>query len=128
MTVTALFVCLDWFGGLGVVVVIVCFLNVVSLNSPGSPGTYSRPGQRSACSASRAGIKGVHHHSDSYKRKVFSRGWLTVFRASAHYLHGRERSSRQADVILEKQLRVLHTDPEAAGKERTPGPGSKPTL
>lgn len=33
------------------------------------------------------------------------------FRGLIHYHHGRKRGSVQADVVLEKKLRVLHLDP-----------------
>ena len=38
-------------------------------------------------------------------------------RGLVHYHHGREHSGTQADMVLEK-LKVLHLDPEAAGRER----------
>jgi hypothetical protein len=36
------------------------------------------------------------------------------FKGSVHYLHGRKHGSIQADMVLEKELRVLHTDLKAA--------------
>ena len=39
------------------------------------------------------------------------------FRGFAHYHHGGEHSGRQADMELEKELRVLHLDPQAAERE-----------
>jgi hypothetical protein len=32
------------------------------------------------------------------------------FRGSVHYHHGRKHGSMQADMVLEKELRVLHLD------------------
>ena len=34
-----------------------------------------------------------------------------------HYHHGSEHCSTQADVVLEKQLRVLYPDPQTTGTE-----------
>ena len=34
-----------------------------------------------------------------------------------HYHHGRKHGGTQADMVLEKELRVLHPDPKAAGRE-----------
>ena len=36
------------------------------------------------------------------------------FRGLVHYHHGRKHGSMQADMVLEKELRVLHLDPKAA--------------
>jgi hypothetical protein len=36
------------------------------------------------------------------------------FRGSVHYHHGGKHGSIQADVVLEKELRALHLDPQAA--------------
>ena len=38
------------------------------------------------------------------------------FRDLVHYLHGRKHDCMQADMVLEKELKVLlHIDPQAAG-------------
>jgi hypothetical protein len=37
-----------------------------------------------------------------------------IFRGLVHYHHCRNHGSRGADNILEKELRVLHLDPQAA--------------
>jgi hypothetical protein len=36
------------------------------------------------------------------------------FRCLVHYHHGRKHSREQADMVLEKELRVLPFDPRAA--------------
>jgi hypothetical protein len=36
------------------------------------------------------------------------------FRGSVHHHQGRKHGSRQADMVLEEELRVLHLDPQAA--------------
>ena len=46
-------------------------------------------------------------------KKNISLGLSQSFRGSVHYDHG----SKQADMVLEKEPRVLHLDPQAAGKE-----------
>jgi hypothetical protein len=44
-------------------------------------------------------------------------GLAYTFRGLVH-CHGREHSSTQADMVLEKELRILHLDLQATGKER----------
>ena len=40
------------------------------------------------------------------------------FRGSVHqYHHGRKHGSMQADMVLEKELRLLHSDQQAAARE-----------
>ena len=41
-------------------------------------------------------------------------GLAYSFRGSVHYHHGKKHGSQQADMVLEKELRVLHFDPKAA--------------
>jgi hypothetical protein len=36
---------------------------------------------------------------------------------SVHYHHGRKHGSVQADMMLEKELRVLYLDPQTAGRK-----------
>jgi hypothetical protein len=36
------------------------------------------------------------------------------FRGSVHYHHGRKHGTMKADMVLQKELRVLHLDPQAA--------------
>lgn len=39
------------------------------------------------------------------------------FRGSVHCHHGRKHGSVQAAMVLEKELRGLHLDPQAAGSD-----------
>jgi len=41
-------------------------------------------------------------------------------RGSVHYHHGGKHGSVQADVVLEKELRALHLDPQAAEGDYVP--------
>ena len=41
-------------------------------------------------------------------------GLAYSFRGLVHYLYGRKHGSLQADIVLEKELRVLHLDLQAA--------------
>jgi len=43
-----------------------------------------------------------------------SLGLAYSFRGSVHYQHDRKHGGMQADVMPEKELRVLHPDPQAA--------------
>jgi hypothetical protein len=54
-------------------------------------------------------VKRHHDQDNSYKRKIFYWGWLTV--SEDH--HGGKHSSVHADMVLEMELRVLHLDPKA---------------
>jgi hypothetical protein len=45
------------------------------------------------------------------------------FRSLVRYHHGREHGSIQEDMVLEKELKSLHPDLQAAEKERLTGPG-----
>jgi hypothetical protein len=45
-------------------------------------------------------------------------GLAYSFRGSVHYLHGGKHGSVQADMVLEKKLRVLHLDLKAAEGDR----------
>jgi hypothetical protein len=53
------------------------------------------------------------------------------FRDLVHYYHGEEHGNIQADLVLERELGVLHLDPKAARKRlffcRQPGEGSDST-
>jgi hypothetical protein len=42
---------------------------------------------------------------------------LRLIRGLVHYHHGKKHGRMQADMVLKKELRVLHLDPQAAGKE-----------
>ena len=58
-------------------------------------------------------VKRHHYPNNFYKGKHFIGAGLK-FRGSAHYQHGRKHSSMQADTVLEKELRVLYVDLQAA--------------
>jgi hypothetical protein len=42
-------------------------------------------------------------------------GLAYSFRSLVHYHYSQKHSSMQADMVLEKELRVLHLNPKAAG-------------
>jgi hypothetical protein len=58
-------------------------------------------------------VKRQHDHSNSYKGRHLIGAGLS-FRDLARYSHGRERGSVQADMVLEKELGVLHLGAHAA--------------
>ena len=60
-----------------------------------------------------------HDHRNSYKGRHLIGGDLQ-FRGSVHYHHVGKHDSVQADVVLEKELRVLHWDPQAAEGDCVP--------
>ena len=54
-------------------------------------------------------------YSNSYK------GWHLIgagvqFRGLVHCHHGGKHGGMQADMVLERKLRVLHMDPQGAGR------------
>jgi hypothetical protein len=53
---------------------------------------------------------------NSYKEKQLSGAGLQ-FRGLVHYHHGRKHGTVQADMVLEKELRVLHFEPQATGRQ-----------
>ena len=53
-------------------------------------------------------------------KETFNLGWLYSFRELVHYCHGKKQVSMQADSVLEKELRVLHLDLQAAGGDCKP--------
>ena len=63
-----------------------------------------------------AGIKGMHHPHPAtmatHINKNISLGLAYSFRGLVHYRHG----SMQADMVLEKELRVPHVDLQAANE------------
>jgi hypothetical protein len=69
-------------------------------------------------------VKRLQDHSSSYKGKQLNGAHLQ-FRGSVHYQHGRKHGSRQADMVLEKRLRVLHLDQQAVGRESDTRPDLK---
>ena len=48
----------------------------------------------------------------TFMRKMCNCEWLTVSEVDHH--HGGKHGSIQADMVLEKELRVLHINPQAA--------------
>jgi hypothetical protein len=44
-------------------------------------------------------------------------GTFLCFRGLVHYHHGRKHGNMQKDIELEKELRVLYQDPQAAARE-----------
>jgi hypothetical protein len=52
-------------------------------------------------------VKRHHHHGNSYKGKHLIGAGLQ-FRGLVHYHHGGKHGDMQGDVVLERQLRVLH--------------------
>ena len=57
-------------------------------------------------------VKKHHGHGNSNGGLAYS------FRGLVYYQHVRKHGSTQADVVLEKELRVLHLDPQAKETER----------
>ena len=58
----------------------------------------------------------------THKESIYS-GLAYSSRGLVKYCHGREHDSMQADMVLEKELRVLYADLPAAGRVSTIGPG-----
>ena len=65
-------------------------------------------------------MKKHHDHGNSYKGKHLIGAGLQ-FRDLVHYHHGGKHGSMQADMVLEKELRVLHIDLQAIGEAVTLG-------
>jgi hypothetical protein len=61
-------------------------------------------------------VKRLHDHSNSFKEKHLI-GADLPFRGLDHYHHGGKHGGLQAEVDLEKELRVLHLDPQASGRD-----------
>ena len=57
-------------------------------------------------------VKRHHGHANSYKGPAYK------FKSVVHSQHDRKHGSTQADMVLEKELRVLHLDPRAARRGR----------
>jgi hypothetical protein len=62
-------------------------------------------------------MKRHHDHGNSYKGKHLI-GAGSEFRGLVHCHHGGRHVGMQADLVLERSLRVFHLDPQAAGRER----------
>ena len=61
-----------------------------------------------------------HDQGDSYKEKcLFNQRLAYSFRGLVHYHQGEEHGGTEADMVLDKELRVVHQDPQAAWEERT---------
>jgi hypothetical protein len=60
--------------------------------------------------------------NNSYKGNHFIFAGLK-FRGLVHYHHGGEHGCMQADMVQKKELRVLHLDPQAAGRDGERGEG-----
>jgi hypothetical protein len=52
-------------------------------------------------------VKKHYDHSNYYKENIYTR-LAYRFRGLVHYCHGIEHGSTQADMVLEKELRLLH--------------------
>jgi hypothetical protein len=59
-------------------------------------------------------VKSHHDQGNSYKGQHLIGASIQVQRFSPCH-HGRKHDSVQADLVLEKELRVLCPDPQAAG-------------
>ena len=66
-------------------------------------------------------MKRHHDHSNSYKGKYLIEVQACSFRSLVHYHQGSEHGSLQADMVLEKELRVQGLDPQATGSELSRG-------
>ena len=66
-------------------------------------------------------VKRHHGHDDSksYKRKHLIRAGLQ-FRGLVHHHHGGKHDSMQADMVLEKELKLLNLDQQAEGRREPP--------
>ena len=66
-------------------------------------------------------VKTHHDHGNSYKGKHFTGAGLQ-FRGLVYYHYGRKHGGMQADMVLEEELRALHLDQQAAGRDfESPG-------
>ena len=61
-------------------------------------------------------VKRRHDHGNSYKRKHLT-GVGLQFRGLTHCYSKKKNGGTQADMVLEKELRLLHPDKQTAGKE-----------
>jgi hypothetical protein len=62
-------------------------------------------------------VKRHRGHSNSFIKERISLGLAYSFRGLVHYHHGRKHGSMQVDMVLEKELRVLCPDWQAAGRK-----------
>jgi hypothetical protein len=61
-------------------------------------------------------VKSHHNCSNSYEGEHFW-GLAYSFRCLVHYYHIGKHGGMQTEMVLERKLRVLHLDPQAAGKK-----------
>lgn len=61
-------------------------------------------------------MKTYHDHGNSYKGKHLI-GLAYSFKDLVHYCHRRKHGGMEADMLLEKELKVLHMNPQAPGRE-----------
>ena len=61
-------------------------------------------------------VKKHHDHSNTHKENVQLR-LAYSFRGLIYYHHGGKHGSMHADMVLDKEMRVLYLDPQRAGKE-----------
>ena len=64
-----------------------------------------------------------HHDQATLIKENIELGLADSFRDLVHYHQGEKHGSTQADLVLEEELRVLHLDTKAAGKDSDTGPG-----
>jgi hypothetical protein len=67
-------------------------------------------------------VKKHHDRRNTFKGKHLIGTSLQVQRFS-HYNHDKKHGEMQANMVLEKGLRVLHLDPQAAEGDRHTGSG-----
>ena len=72
-------------------------------------------------------VKRSHDQGNSYKGKHLT-GAALQFRGSVHYHHDGKYGSMQADMVLEKELRVVHLDPKAARRKLTSADSQEEAL
>lgn len=51
------------------------------------------------------------------QKEAFNWSWLAVLLVQSIVIVAGERGHTEADMVLEKQLRVLHPPPQAAGRD-----------
>jgi hypothetical protein len=67
------------------------------------------------CHRVSTAVKRHLDHRNSYKEKHLT-GAIYNFRGLVHFHHGRKHGGTQADIVLEKELRVLYLDWQTAGR------------
>jgi hypothetical protein len=64
-------------------------------------------------------VKRQHDNNNSCKRRHLIMAGLQ-FRGFVYYSHSGKLGGTQADMVIEEELRVLHSDWQAAGKDSEP--------